>query len=134
MISEPWLPPTLPKLLSIANRSAKTDPFFFHDFGIEGTLENSCKDLPVVLQVMDKMSEFPKTIGDNPKDTGHKQNDLSGMLKEHTNPSPSKSGPSEHRVFRPALALGPSPGAYMLLVSGSQLPPDGIHGRDLGRR
>lgn len=38
---------------------------------------------------MDKMSEFPKAIGDNPRDTGHKQNDLSGMLKSiQTAPHP----------------------------------------------
>ena len=41
------------------------DFVFFHVFGIEGTLENSCKDLPVVPQVTDKMSEFSKVIGDD---------------------------------------------------------------------
>lgn len=65
MISEPLLPPTLPMFLSISNYLAKTDFFFFHDFGIEGALENACKDLPAVLQVTDKMSRFPRAMGDN---------------------------------------------------------------------
>lgn len=60
------------------------DFVFFHDFEIEGPLENSCKDLSVVLQVTGKMSEFPKARGDNQGTLG-----ISKMTEWNVAPTPS---------------------------------------------